>query len=123
MNRRQLIERIAPLPPATVTEHAAPFAPKPTSSHLAETWNESAAVLEQRLSMALATLYQRNVRASGNVEPHQRQEQHEPGGRWLVGNGAPKAEYMRTGRYIVMRVSIAMARRLLERDGGLTGVS
>lgn len=123
MNRARLIERIAPLPPATVTDHLPPLASKPTPDQLADVWNDSAAVLEQRLSLALAALYQRNVQCSAAVEPNQRQERHVPEGRMLTGNGAPPVEYMRTGKYLLMRVSVAMARKLLERDGGLTGVS
>jgi hypothetical protein len=122
VNLRQL-NRIAPLPSAVVTDHLPPFARKPTPSQLVAAWNESAAVLEQRLSMALADLYQRNVQCLAGLEPNQRQERHEAEGRMLTGNGAPNAEYMRTGKYLLMRVSVAMARRLLERDGGLTGVS
>ena len=117
LNRRA-IDRLMPLPPATVTELQPPA--KPSQRALDEAWRDQVGVLEQRLTLALADLYQRDdIAVSGALEPNQRQELH-PGrsDRMLTGNGMPAVAYMHSGPYARMAVSIAMARHLLARDGG-----
>lgn len=120
MNLRQ-INRLMPLPPATVTDPLPEGAPIPSDRSMAEDWQDALAVLEQRLSLDLAHLYQRNVVCVGGLAVNARQEQHDPGGRKLSGQGAPAAGYIRTGKYLWMGVSIEMARHLLRRDGGSSG--
>lgn len=118
---RRALRNLAPLPPAVVTEPLLEDgqAPRqPSARELAEDWLQAQAVLEQRLSRKLAHVYRRNVVCAANLDPNMRVEQHEPEGRKLAGNGAPRADYMRTGGYWRMAVSIAMARHLLARDGG-----
>lgn len=115
---RRALDRLMPLPAAVVTEHLPDGASVPSDRDLAEDWMQAEAVLEQRLSRELAHLYGRNVVCAANLEPNIRVEQHEPEGRKMTGNGAPPTAYMWTGKYWRMAVSIAMARKLLNRDGG-----
>jgi hypothetical protein len=123
--RRPLPRRLAALtahlfPAAVVTEPLPDGRDvhEPTRAELARDWEDAEVVLEQRLSLDLAHLYRRNVACSRTLEPNLRREQHQPGGPMLTGNGAPKQSYIRTGPYLRMLVSIAMARQMLKRDGG-----
>lgn len=120
MNLRALRRLPASLQPAPVVVSDPLPDVKPSQRALDEAWRDQVSVLEQRLVLALTDLYRRDdITVSGAIEPNQRQELH-PGrsDRMLTGNGMPKTEYMHSGPYARMVVSVQMARHLLNRDGG-----